>query len=587
VGKFYSRNNGGAALSTLYVCGNTGSSTYGWELYGAAGGGVNTGTVGQLGYYSGTTAVSSLANSTVNLAANGVVCDNSTDETTLVQSLVTGVMSNNGSSFNTGNIAFPTNCTNGVIISKTILFQNGLNNDIQGGNIQWRGISTTTTCTTTASSTALTVGSGTNLAVGMWIWCAGAGDAFSGTGLATTLASGSGTSWVMAKAAGTAVTGARMVSNPVFISSANRNVRFHGFTIKSDNAGTHPMGHVFQIQQDTVSSSANSELDVFDNNFIEGASVNGMQVCFAFVTGSTGSSSDNSGHTVTNNSCNNQTYAGVMIDNSQITDLHFVKDIIHGNGITGAMGFYSLAGAGFMTENVYTSGNTLDYEISSQVDHPVTIMNGISEGSATFLDVPFQNGANPVTIINQRYSSNAINGSHYAITYAPPGPLNIIGGSYGQGNNPCPRFVWGGTAGATAFGQIVGVTDSAFGCQGTNLLLLGTAVRNQIWQQGNTYTDTTTGNARIPTTPDVNVLYASSIASGVTGNTDLAGTLTLSGGTVSQNFIDTNYAVAPICTATDTSTAAAVKVAATATQLTLTGTGTDVINYTCVVRTHN
>lgn len=85
-------------------------------------------------------------------------------------------------------------------------------------------------------------------------------------------------------------------------------------------------------------------------------------------------------------------------------------------------------------------------------------------------------------------------------------------------------------------------------------------------------------------TPCVNgVNGALSVRTGVTTNTDLAGSVTLSGGAGSYTFTGT-YAVAPICVATDATAAAATKASATTTTLTLAGTTTDVLKYVCVVR---
>lgn len=74
------------------------------------------------------------------------------------------------------------------------------------------------------------------------------------------------------------------------------------------------------------------------------------------------------------------------------------------------------------------------------------------------------------------------------------------------------------------------------------------------------------------------------IATGTTSNTDLAGFITLSGGTGTYTFSSTHVS-APVCVATDTTTAAAVKASASTTVLTLTGTSTDVIAYICMGRT--
>ena len=70
------------------------------------------------------------------------------------------------------------------------------------------------------------------------------------------------------------------------------------------------------------------------------------------------------------------------------------------------------------------------------------------------------------------------------------------------------------------------------------------------------------------------------IGSGVSGNTDLRGHITLVSGSGTYTFTNT-FTVAPTCVATDTTSAAAVKVSATTTAFTLTGTGTDIVNYVC------
>lgn len=68
-----------------------------------------------------------------------------------------------------------------------------------------------------------------------------------------------------------------------------------------------------------------------------------------------------------------------------------------------------------------------------------------------------------------------------------------------------------------------------------------------------------------------------------TANSDLAGTITLSGGVGTYTFI-TTWTHAPVCTATDTTAVAAVQATATTGVLTINGTGTDSVNYICVAR---
>lgn len=85
------------------------------------------------------------------------------------------------------------------------------------------------------------------------------------------------------------------------------------------------------------------------------------------------------------------------------------------------------------------------------------------------------------------------------------------------------------------------------------------------------------------TNSDGNYIASKSIRSGNSGNTDLAGQITLAAGSGSFTFTGT-YSSAPICTASDTTAANPVKVATTTTALTLTGTSTDVVNYVCLGR---
>lgn len=74
------------------------------------------------------------------------------------------------------------------------------------------------------------------------------------------------------------------------------------------------------------------------------------------------------------------------------------------------------------------------------------------------------------------------------------------------------------------------------------------------------------------------------IRTNTSSNSDLAGQVTLSGGTASYSFAN-GYATAPICTATDTTAKNATQVVVTTTTLTINGTSTDVIDFICVGRT--
>jgi hypothetical protein len=73
------------------------------------------------------------------------------------------------------------------------------------------------------------------------------------------------------------------------------------------------------------------------------------------------------------------------------------------------------------------------------------------------------------------------------------------------------------------------------------------------------------------------------MATGNASNTDLAGRLTLAGGTQTYTFTGT-YSNPPVCVASDTTAIAAVQVSTTTTVLTVNGPGTDVVSYICIGR---
>jgi hypothetical protein len=68
------------------------------------------------------------------------------------------------------------------------------------------------------------------------------------------------------------------------------------------------------------------------------------------------------------------------------------------------------------------------------------------------------------------------------------------------------------------------------------------------------------------------------------GSSDMAGVISLSGGTGSHTFTG-SYGVPPLCVASDATAANALKVSVTPTTLTVTGVGSDTVYYICVART--
>jgi hypothetical protein len=78
-------------------------------------------------------------------------------------------------------------------------------------------------------------------------------------------------------------------------------------------------------------------------------------------------------------------------------------------------------------------------------------------------------------------------------------------------------------------------------------------------------------------------LQTSKIQLGTTGNTDLAGLISLTAGAGTYTFGGV-FANAPICVGTDTTALNPVKVTTTTTTITVAGTGSDFVDYVCIAR---
>jgi len=88
-------------------------------------------------------------------------------------------------------------------------------------------------------------------------------------------------------------------------------------------------------------------------------------------------------------------------------------------------------------------------------------------------------------------------------------------------------------------------------------------------------------NTTVTSTPDYTM---QTVRSGISGNSDLTGRITLSGGTGSYSLTQ-KYASAPNCITADVTTPAnASSVSESTSTLTFTGTGTDILKYTCAGR---
>lgn len=225
-------------------------------------------------------------------------------------------------------------------------------------------------------------------------------------------------------------------SNPVFRYSSDRNVTTQGFYITTASASMNPIGTAFAIQEDNGTGFGISSGNIFIGNVIEGVSQGGLNIGFEQVQGTSGDRNNDEMRFI-GNEVRNYTTAGWQIDHAQATDDLLEGNQCYSNGF-GQQCVNNMIGAGFTWMGGYMSHDlTADFVTGSNSSHPITISGAASENSNRFVLVPGPVAYPvPVSLLNDRFSTNSLNADGHIVLYNAPGPLTVSGGSYGQGNAP-------------------------------------------------------------------------------------------------------------------------------------------------------
>lgn len=232
----------------------------------------------------------------------------------------------------------------------------------------------------------------------------------------------------------------------------------------------------------------------------------------------------------------------------------------------------------FVGDGTFSSSNGA---ISTQeVFSPVVTVGA----TAPAFGIIFHDGTPGSTTYTYEMACNTING--YGPLTAPIITTNGNAVLDGTNNNIVKAVPGGGCVSIDVF-RTVAVGSYGVGriCTAVSPAIIGSSIPGCL----DTGQSTTGG---IPTSDTSGVLKVSgpitgtsftgtSISSGTASNTDLAGRLTLAGGTISRTFSGT-YTTAPVCVANDNTALQPVQVTTTTTALAISGTGTDVVSYICV-----
>jgi hypothetical protein len=342
-------------------------------------------------------------------------------------------------------------------------------------------------------------------------------------------------------------------ANPISIQNC-QGCTFKDSFITTSSPSAHAIGSAVTILQQA--SLGTSSGNVFQNIQIEGISGSGLNVGFELAQGSAGNA-NNDEMVFTGNEVRNYTAAGFLIDHNQSTDHTFYGNKCY--SVAAAASSVCLddtTGAAVEWHGGYANGDTnVDFVSNSNTAHPVLIEGANSEGSNRFFLGSPAGGTgseNPVTLLNDRFSTNALNADGHCVIVNNPGPLNIIGGSYGQNQSNVCNFYWAPDQSTyhVIYGEIKGVSMSAASSSTTNpLAFAGGITRINVVVDGNTYSDAT-GHTIVAsgfTEPGTSLTNISSAIANTsiptaTYNTSLNGTsnsvFTLENTTVSTNGVN-------------------------------------------------
>lgn len=235
-------------------------------------------------------------------------------------------------------------------------------------------------------------------------------------------------------------------TTPMFDLQDVAHSMFVGFKVLGDSS--HQLESAFLLENIT-GTAVTPTSNVFENLFIAG--VNGyIDYGFRISASGTGGDNNNDFHQFINVHVNDYAIAGWSLEALQA---HFIKMsgsyCLAANGI-GKYCVSNGASAGAATSFVWDGGgsfnNTLaDFALTcNPSSQPYVLRNFSSEGSNRMIDSPGGNCGSGSALIVQgaRWSDNGINADGYAIKYANPGPVHIIGSTIGESMSNAIKIHW-------------------------------------------------------------------------------------------------------------------------------------------------
>lgn len=457
--------------------------------------------------------------SVVNLLSAGALCNGVNDDTAAIQAAYASLAGTLG-----GYIIWP-QAGKTCILTGSVTLANTQKIHVIGGAVVWQGVPVNATTGTAAESSfnaTLTTTSGNwpaSFAANASIQISGCSvTGYNGLGQITSGGAGGTTltyivpGTVTGLGAATGCTAAAIP--PVFIYDEDISASTEGFRVAAAGAST-PIGAAFSITQNSTFSVV-SQANIFTGNEVLGNVTGALNIGFEIAHG-TASNPTNDEHKFIGNNIYNASTAGFVIDFFQSVDIHFDANTCYGITNVTVACVIDTAGGGFDWRGGFTASSSLaDFYGYGQTAHPITIDSVGSESSNRLAWISQANQTQtaspcPVNLINDRFATNLLNADHHMVVYECPGPLNILGGSYGQNNTP-GDFLWApsATSPIVPYGSIIGVDSSGNNSVGTplmNVSATGPPVGYDIFEAGNIYTDASQHGVP-PTTPDISIIPA-------------------------------------------------------------------------------
>lgn len=217
-------------------------------------------------------------------------------------------------------------------------------------------------------------------------------------------------------------------SSAMFALSSCRNYTFRGFSVQSSSSK--PLLAAFTSINDGVAVPTAGK---FENLFIQGTNLNGLDYGFHWETTGAGGNANNDDSTFIDVGVSNYTDTAWQFDGGEMYGMAFFHCGFEGaSGAPSSYGVYTLSNINWYGG---TGGANTAYDFFLGGGSRPSMIDGfLSEGSAQFLVGATTSAWRPTTVEDCFFDSTSLASTGYAIVWNNAGPLTLIDNGFGTNN---------------------------------------------------------------------------------------------------------------------------------------------------------